>query len=90
VNHSAGFRLLGSGWHSNDIESELARLKGWLRCRYGCLPSALSDQFGGDLYKYTFMTNYAPTWGKVVEALVAWKIVAFGHHLFYVAGQRCA
>ena len=71
VNHSAGFRLVESGWHSNDIESEFARLKGWLRRRYGRLPSALSDQFSGDLYEYTFMTNYTPTWEKVLEALVA-------------------
>ena len=31
VNHSKGYRLVDSGWHSNDIESEFSRLKGRLR-----------------------------------------------------------
>jgi hypothetical protein len=70
-NHSSGFHIVGSGWHCNDIESRFALLMRWLRRRYGCLPPAVSDQFGGGLYECTFMTNYAAMWDTVLEALVA-------------------
>ena len=34
VNHSLGWRDAATGFHSNDVESENARLKLWLRARY--------------------------------------------------------
>jgi hypothetical protein len=34
VNHSAGFREVESGWHSNDIESVFNSYKGFIRARY--------------------------------------------------------
>ena len=34
VDHTAGWRESATGYHSNDIESENSRLKGFLRCRY--------------------------------------------------------
>ena len=38
VKHDVGFRDRASGFHSNDVESENARIKQWLRKRYGKLP----------------------------------------------------
>jgi hypothetical protein len=38
VNHSKGSRLVETGWHSNDIESDFARLKTWPRARYEMPP----------------------------------------------------
>ena len=70
VNHSTGYREVEHGWHSSDIESEFAKLKGWLRARYGRLPRTLSDEFTGDLYEYMYIVNYSPTWDMLVEALV--------------------
>ena len=37
VNHSKGWRDRETGFHSNDVESENARLKLWLRARYTIL-----------------------------------------------------
>ena len=70
VNHARGFRLVESGWHSNDIESEFARVKSWLRARYGRLPRALSEDFSGDLHEYMYLVNENPERMDLVKVLV--------------------
>ena len=69
VNHSKGYRLVDSGWHSNDIESEFSRLKGRLRRRYGRLPTNFSEDNSGELFEYMYMTNYRPSWPQMLEVL---------------------
>ena len=54
----------GTGFHSNDIESEYGRLKKFVRTRYGQLKleKHSTDTGGmncGDLYEYTFYVNVA-------------------------------
>ena len=49
VDHCAGWRDRSTGFHSNDIESENARMKMWLRTRYSKMPvlnAAASDAVG--------------------------------------------
>ena len=43
VIHDKGFRDRDAGFHSNDVESENARIKQWLRMRYSKLPAQPAD-----------------------------------------------
>ena len=73
VNHSSGFRNR-QGWHSNDIESEFARLKGWLRKRYAKLPTQNKGPDScGDMCEYMFYVNHARTFSDVLNVLSAPK-----------------
>ena len=65
-----GFRSLERGWRSNDVESELSRLKGWLRGRYGRLPRTLSEDFSGDLFEYMLLVNEHPEWMDLLKVFV--------------------
>lgn len=74
VNHSITWRDTASGFHSNDVESEFARLKKWIRERYGQLHFEKAndnedDIDEGDLYEYTFYTNVGKGIYDVVKAL---------------------
>ena len=64
INHSKEFRDRAMGFHSNDIESENARLKRWSRKRYGVLQ--LSEL---DLLEYTFMINKCSAMSGIMEGL---------------------
>jgi hypothetical protein len=62
VNHSKGFRTFVPkervGWHSNDAESEINRLRLQHRQRYGRLQTrGWGPQKSGDLYEYIFPAN---------------------------------
>ena len=70
VVHEHNWRDPDTGFHTNDVESENARLKLWLRSRYGklrpcftsCAAAAEDDLFDEkvellDMYEYVFYTN---------------------------------
>ena len=70
------------GDHSNDVESENARMKSWLRSRYTKLVMTAVDEFhdvdGGsvwyathmrDLYEYVFYVNESQTMMGVMKGL---------------------
>lgn len=83
VNHSIGWRDTVTGFHSNDIESENSRLKGWLRARYTDLRISVQDQTGGeetynyagsisrDLSEYCYNVNVGPTVGDAMKGVAA-------------------
>jgi hypothetical protein len=63
VNHSKGFREhvdgQRSGWHSNDAESEFARLKHFVRARFGRLQTqSWGPDNSGTLWEWQLRTNY--------------------------------
>ena len=63
VNHSKGFRehIDGqhSGWHSNDVESEFARLKRFVRARFGMFQTrGWGPDNCGTLGEWQLRTNY--------------------------------
>ena len=80
TNHTTGWRDRRAGFHSNDTESELSRLKKKIRERYGQLsfqanvgeePEAAEDVDTGDLYKYCFyINNVGSSFETMLEALV--------------------
>jgi len=63
VNHSKGFREhvdgQRSGWHSNDAGSEFARLKNFVRSRFGRLQTqGRGPDNSGTLWEWQPRTNY--------------------------------
>ena len=63
VNHSQGFREhvdgQRSGWHSNDAESEFARLKSFVRSRFDRLQTqSWGPDSSGTLWEWQLRTNY--------------------------------
>ena len=74
VNHSLGFREVSSGFHSNDIESEFARMKTWRRQRYGRLATkGLGPETDGDMYEYVFYVNIGSGIDAVLRAVRAYE-----------------
>ena len=63
VNHSLGWRDTTTGYHSNDIESENARIKIRFRRIYGKLRITELD-----MYEYTFSINKGLTITNVMDA----------------------
>ena len=66
VNHKKGWRDTETGYRTNDIESENARIKGWARKLYGRV--ILTEN---DLYEYTFWVNCGRGLAGAMEALAA-------------------
>ena len=64
VNHTIGWRDAATGFHSNDIESENARLKGWSRKLYGHL--ILTEL---DLFEYQWSVNTGGGFSNAMKAL---------------------
>ena len=82
VNHSIGWRDSATGFHSNDIESEFARLKSMVRERYGrvSFQSTLETDEAetenasvdlGDLYEYAFRVNIGSSFHHVLKSASA-------------------
>ena len=64
VKHDKGYRDPKTGFHTNDAESENARVKGKNRVRYGKLQ--LNEQ---ELAEYVFYVNLGKSMSKVLEGL---------------------
>jgi hypothetical protein len=84
VNHSVGYRDESSGFHSNDVESENARLKTWLRTRYTKLrvdivdacPQSSEEQenigaYSRDLHEYCYYINVGNTFTMAMKGVAA-------------------
>lgn len=73
INHTFSFRDRMTGFHSNDIESEFARVKRCLRERHGRLTlaggSTRTEAMEGDLYAYMFYINNTNDMKTVVKAM---------------------
>jgi hypothetical protein len=65
VNHSAGWRDVVTGFHTNDAESENQRVKHFCRRRNGDL-RGLSEAF---MYEYVFYTNCGSSMAKIMNGL---------------------
>ena len=63
VNPTAGWRDSETGYHSNDIESENARVKGWARKVYGKL--ILTEL---DLFEYQWSVNTGGGFTELMNA----------------------
>lgn len=66
MDHGLGFRDRDTGFHSNDIESENARIKNFLRRRYGKLELATDEL---DATEYMFKVNYDKTWSTYMAGI---------------------
>ena len=87
VNHTTGWRDRVTGFHSNDVESENARFKTWLRCRYTRLKGIITDKVEADveddniyedkevelldLYEYCHYINLGDTMKDIAFALAS-------------------
>jgi hypothetical protein len=84
VNHSVGYRDQSTGFHSNDIESENARLKTWLRTRYTKLRIDIADvgpqsatqeenrgAYSRDLHEYCYYVNIGNTFTMAMKGVAA-------------------
>ena len=66
VVHEEGYRDVATGFHTNDVESENSRLKGWNRKRYGRL---VLDEF--EMQEYVFRVNVGHTMAAIMSGLAA-------------------
>ena len=76
VNHNVNFRDPVSGIHTNDIESEWARLKAWYRKKF--MHFGIKSHAEGEaarreimelhLYEYMFYTNVGRSMSQVMQA----------------------
>jgi hypothetical protein len=84
VNHSVGYRDQSTGFHSNDFESENARLKTWLRTRYTKLRIDIADvgpqsatqeenrgAYSRDLREYCYYVNIGNTFTMAMKGVAA-------------------
>ena len=54
VNHSMAWRDVETGFHSNDVESENARLKSWLRAHLHISVTDREDPDDASLFSHSF------------------------------------
>ena len=64
VNHTVGWRDYETGFHTNDVESENNRIKGFVRRRYGKLVVKELD-----LFEYTFQVNQGSSFKVLMDGL---------------------
>ena len=75
VNHVQGFRNPVSGYHTNDAESEMARLKFFLRAKYGYVRSSSGSTAAQqdetlllNISEYAFYTNVGSSMDDLAKA----------------------
>ena len=73
--HQKWFRDPTTGLHSNDAESEISKLKGWMRKRYGSIrgragpEDEVDHNLASKVDEYMFLNNIGSSMDNVMEAL---------------------